>query len=244
MNSSSDREIWVRFKPYSGGGVMGDVADSLTPLLGSTVSSRATVTFENGINYEAVIEARATISGMHRLPVNVKTRASHAAELVEMLSLHIGKGLGLLNPQALCEIWPAVPTSDRRLFELEWYEMCDGTGQEFTVLLINGSSKLSSYEIVQDEVAISMSKDRVIHPGSELKHKVTFNDGVPFANVVDVLRSIPVGTNPIVEDCWFYTSIIAQKLIMEVGEDVAECSIRDLMEFTRKSIRIPALQCL
>ncbi|CAE6422293.1 unnamed protein product [Rhizoctonia solani] len=232
-------EVYVRFKSYSGGGTMGDTAHSISQLLTPDMSSHATLSFEKGIDYQAVVDIRMKMSLMHRIPVDGKKRAFLTAEFVEMLSLHIGEGVSLCTPQDLCEIWPSVPTSDRRLFELRWYEIQDGSGAEFIVLLINGSSDLSSYEDwwvrlerveMSDQAAISMRSDAVIHPGSALKHRMTFDDGVPFGDVIDVLRSVPIGLNPVTEDSWFYASTIAHKISMQVGDDLGECSINDLKE--------------
>ncbi|CAE6533784.1 unnamed protein product [Rhizoctonia solani] len=240
IEDANQNEAWVRFKAYSGGGIMGDMAYSGAPLFANTMSPHANISFENGIDYQAVVEIRKKMSRLHKIPADGKNRASRTADLAQMLTLHIGQGVGLCTPQDLCEIWPSVPTSDRRLFELRWYEIPDGSGAEFIVLLINGSSDLSSYEDwwvrlerieMSDHVAISTKSDAVIHPGSELKHKMTFNDGLPFEKVIDVLRSVPIGFNPIIEDCWFYASTLAHKLSMEVSDDLGECTLRDLREF-------------
>ncbi|CAE7113343.1 unnamed protein product [Rhizoctonia solani] len=240
IEDASQNEVWVRFKAYSGGGVMGDMAYTGAPLLAHTMSPHASITFENGIDYQAVMEVRNKTSRMHKIPADGKDRAFRTAEFVEMLSLHIGKGVGLCMPQDLCEIWPSMPTFDRRLFELCWYELADGSGTEFLVLLIEGSSNLLSGDEwwvrlerveMSDHAAISTNSNAVIHPGSELKHKLTFNDGMAFEKVIGVLRSVPIGLNAITEDCWYFASTISHKLIAEVGEDIGECSVRDLREF-------------
>ncbi|KAH7343212.1 hypothetical protein B0J17DRAFT_641459 [Rhizoctonia solani] len=210
LEDASQNEVWVRFKAYSGGGIMGDMAFSGAPLLAHTMSPHANISFENGIDYQAVVETRRKMSRLYKVPADGKNRAFRTADFAEMLSLHIGKGVGLCTPQDLCEIWPSVPTSDRRLFELRWYEMADGS--------------------VSDCAAISTDSEAVIHPGSELKHKLTFNDGLPFENVIDVLRSVPIGLNPISEDCWFFASTITHKISMQVGDDLADCSVKDLRE--------------
>ncbi|CAE6434446.1 unnamed protein product [Rhizoctonia solani] len=239
IEDPNQNEVWVRFKAYSGGGIMGDMAYSSAPLLVHTVSPHANISFENGIDYQKVVETRRKMTQLHKIPVEGKNRAFRTAEFAEMLSLHIEKGVGLCTPQDLCEIWPSVATSDRRLFELRWYEMADGSGGEFILLLINGSSDLSAYEDwwvrlerveMSDYAAISTDSDAVIHPESELKHKLTFSDGLPFGNVIDVLRSVPIGLNPISEDCWFFASTVVHKLSMEIGDDLGECSVEDLRE--------------
>ncbi|CAE6480459.1 unnamed protein product [Rhizoctonia solani] len=239
IEDANQNEAWVRFKAYSGGGIMGDMAYSGAPLLAHTMSPHASITFENGIDYQAVVEIRRKMTRLHRIPADGKHRAFRTAEFAEMLSLQIGNGVGLCAPQDLCEIWPSVPTSDRRLFEVRWYEMPDGSGAEFIVLFVDGSSDLSSYEDwwvrlerieMSDYAAISTDSKAVIYPGSELKHKLTFNDGLPFEKVINVLRSVPIGLNPISEDCWFFASTIAHKLSVEVDGDLGECSVRDLRE--------------
>ncbi|CUA67832.1 hypothetical protein RSOLAG22IIIB_03262 [Rhizoctonia solani] len=239
IEDAAQNEVWVRFKAYSGGGIMGDMAYSGAPLLAHTMSPHASITFENGIDYQAVMEVRRKLSQLHKIPADEKSRAFRTAEFAEMLSLYIGGGVGLCTPQDLCEIWPSLPASDRRLFEICWYEIADGSGAEFIVLLVNGSSDLSFYKDwwvrleridMSDYAAISTDSSVVIHPGSELKHKLTFNDGIPFEKVIDVLRSVPIGLNPICEDCWFFASTIVHKLSVEVGGDLGECSVRDLRE--------------
>ncbi|CAE6432128.1 unnamed protein product [Rhizoctonia solani] len=239
IEDAKQNEAWVRFKAYSGGGILGDMAYSGAPLLADNISPHASITFENGIEYQAVVEIRSKMSRLHRIPADGKNRAFRTAEFAEMLSLCIGNGVGLCPPQDLCEIWPSVPTSDRRLFEVRWYEMADNSGAEFIVLLVNGSSDLSSYEDwwvrlerieMSDYAAISTDSQTVIYPGSELKHKLTFNDGLPFEKVIDVLRGVPIGLNPITEDCWFFASTITHRLSVEVGGDLGECSVSDLYE--------------
>ncbi|KAJ1309237.1 hypothetical protein OPQ81_004904 [Rhizoctonia solani] len=223
----------------TGGGIMGDFAYSGAPLYEHTISPHASISFENGIDYQAVVDVRRKMSRLYTIPTDEKMRALRTAEFAEMLTLHISQGVGLCTPQELCEIWPSLPTFDRRLFGLCWYEMPDGSGAEFLVLLINGSSDLSSYQDwwvrlerieMSDHAAISTNSNAVIYPGSELKHKMTFSDGLLFEKVIDVLRSVPIGSNPISEDCWFYASIIAHKLSMEVEGDLGECSVMDLRE--------------
>ncbi|KAG8690775.1 hypothetical protein FRC11_009208 [Ceratobasidium sp. 423] len=240
IEDANQNEVWVRFKAYSGGGIMGDMAYSGAPLFAHDMSPHASISFENGVDYQVVVETRREMSRLHKIPADGKNRAFRTADFVEMLSLHIGQGVGLCTPQDLCEIWPSVPTSDRRLFELRWYEIADGSGAEFIVLLINGSSDLATYEDwwvrlerikMSDHAAISTNSNAIIHPGSELKHTMTFSDGLPFEKVIDVLRSVPIRFNSIAEDCWFYASTIAHKLSMEVGDDLGECSARDLREF-------------
>ncbi|CAE6352635.1 unnamed protein product [Rhizoctonia solani] len=236
-------EVWVSFQVYCQGETLrlSNTAPSMGELFNHEMAPRASISFKNGINYDAMLHTRETIARMHQIRSKSKDQASCAADFAEMLSLNIGEGAGLCTPQDLCEIWPATPTSDRRLFELQWYEIPDGSGAEFAVVLINGSSDLSSYKDwwvrlerveLSDCAIISMSHDEVVHPGdgSELKHKVTFDGGIPFAQVISILRSIPVGSNPIIEDCWFYAATLAHKITMQVGDDLGECSIEDLIE--------------
>lgn len=46
----------------------------------------------------------------------------------------------MCSPQDLCEIWPSMPDSDRRLFGFKWYELADGSGVEYLVLHLEGTS--------------------------------------------------------------------------------------------------------
>jgi hypothetical protein len=50
---------------------------------------------------------------------------------------------------------------------------------------------------VVDQAAISSNHDMILRDNSELKHEMTFEGGVPFEKVIDVLRSVPIGLNPI-----------------------------------------------
>ncbi|KAF8759673.1 hypothetical protein RHS01_01416 [Rhizoctonia solani] len=173
-------EVWVSFQTLR----LSNTAPSMGELFNHEMAPRASISFKNGINYDAMLHTRETIARMHQIRSKSKDQASCAADFAEMLSLNIGEGAGLCTPQDLCEIWPATPTSDRRLFELQWYEIPDGSGAEFAVVLINGSSDLSSYKDwwvrlerveLSDCAIISMSHDEVVHPGdgSALKHKHT-----------------------------------------------------------------------
>lgn len=63
-----------------------------------------------------------------------------------MLSLCIGKGVGKCSPRDLCEIWPSVPDSDRRLHGFQWYEVADGSGTEYLVLHVAGTADYTTSE--------------------------------------------------------------------------------------------------
>lgn len=49
------------------------------------------------------------------------------------------------------------------------------------------------YRAEIDEACISRNRDLVVHPGSRQTRMMTFQDGLPFERVIDVLRSIPNG---------------------------------------------------
>lgn len=238
-DTSHDGEFWIRFKAYSGGGVRGDVAYTMGAIIPRESSSHASLEFVNGIEYRAVLETRQKMARLFRTPVDQKTRAYRTAIFIGMLSLHIGDGVGQCNPQDLCEIWPSLPDSDRRLYGFRWYELADGSGIEYLVLHVAGTSefttsdnwwvRLERTEMV-DQATISANQDKVIHDCSELKHEVTFQAGIPFERVIEVLRNVPTGFNFIIEDCWFYTSTIAHRLSMEASDDLCECRTEDLCE--------------
>ncbi|KAB5594153.1 hypothetical protein CTheo_2369 [Ceratobasidium theobromae] len=232
-------EVWIRFKPYSGGSVIGDVSFTATSIIPPNSSLRANINFVNGLEYQAVLEVREKMSRLFQTPVDNKHRPFRTAAFAEMLSLCIGQGVGMCSPQDLCEIWPSMPDSDRRLFGFKWYELADGSGVEYLVLHLEGTSdfmatgnwwvRLERREMM-DQVAISGNQNMVIHAGSTLKHEMTFETGVHFEKVISVLRSVPIGFNTISEDCWFYASTIAHKLSMEAGDDLCECRAEDLCE--------------
>jgi hypothetical protein len=79
-------------------------------------------------------------------PVIQPDRALCAATFVEMLSLQIEQGVGKCTPQDLCELWPSLPDSDRRLQAFYWYEETDGSGAEYLVLHVMGSSNFTFTE--------------------------------------------------------------------------------------------------
>ncbi|KAF8602646.1 hypothetical protein BDV93DRAFT_557411 [Ceratobasidium sp. AG-I] len=232
------KDLWIRFKPYSDPDV-GDIAYQEEAFLTPGMALRATLTFEDGIKYEDAVALRAKMSMMFQTPDTNTNRLTRACVFSEMLSLRVGRGMGLCSPQDLCEIWAPQSDSDRRLLGLQWCEKDDDSGVEYLVLHIVGTSDFTSMEDwwvrlerdgAIDQACISRDRDLVVYPGSKQTHLMTFQDGLPFEKVIEVLRSIPNGFSAATEDCWYYASTVAHHLSVAVGDDICECPTEDLCE--------------
>ncbi|KAF8602645.1 hypothetical protein BDV93DRAFT_192827 [Ceratobasidium sp. AG-I] len=81
-----------------------------------------------------------------------------------------------------------------------------------------------------DQACISRDRDLVVSPGSKQTRVMTFQDGLPFENVIEVLRDVPNGFSAATEDCWYYASTVAHHLSIAVGDDVCRCPTEDLCE--------------
>ncbi|CAE6381305.1 unnamed protein product [Rhizoctonia solani] len=258
-DSKRDAEVWFRFFLYFGD-CFGDRDTEYPSIPVSTqMICRASISFVPGIDYQVMADVRRKVAQMYPTPPEAvskmllslslpslahpvqKFREYCAADFAEMLSLRIGEGIGNCTPQDLCNIWRSTPMSDRRLFELWFYEhilphtggggICVG----YIVLLINGSSDLSSYvdwwvrlERTNsiDHATISQESGALIHPESKLRDTITFDGGVPFENVIDALQNAPIELNPLKDS--FYASTIAHRISIQLSNGLAEFTIKGL----------------
>ncbi|KAG9123633.1 hypothetical protein FRC07_014429 [Ceratobasidium sp. 392] len=232
-------DTWVRFRPASEG-YSGDFTQNPNLAIPQNSALRASLQFDNPVEYKHAIDTRSKVfKQAGRLHTKPDEPAICAPMYAENLSLQIGQGVGRCTPQDLCEIWPSLPDSDRRLQAFYWYEQTDGSGIEYIVLHVVGSSSFSETQNwwvrlerdgANDEAVISRNQKLVVIPGSQKRREVVFRDGISFDNVIQVLRDIPAGFDLTTEDCWYYASTLAHRLSAEVGDDLFECPIEDLME--------------
>ncbi|KAG8702098.1 hypothetical protein FRC08_003694 [Ceratobasidium sp. 394] len=236
--SHPNTNVWIRFSLHSAGsrGYFTFNSDLAMP---ANSALRAKLQFDNGIGYQEALDTRAKVSKQSLASHNEHDPAIYASIYAELLSLHIGSGVGRCTPQDLCEIWPSLPDSDRRLQAFYWYEQTDGSGIEYIVLHVVGSSCFSEIQNwwvrlerdgATDLAVISRNRQLVVTPGSKQTRQIVFQDGILFDNVIQVLRDIPTGFNFATEDCWYYASTLAHRLSAEVGDDFFECPTEDLGE--------------
>ncbi|KAG8713813.1 hypothetical protein FRC09_018300 [Ceratobasidium sp. 395] len=234
-----DADVWVRFQPDSAG-YLGDFALDHELAIPGDAALRASLHFDNSIGYKDAIETRSAVFKQCKGAGAEAGSTLCASRYAEMLSLRIGQGVGRCTPQDLCEIWPVLPDSDRRLQAFYWYEKTDSSGIEYIVLHVVGSSSYTQTgqnwwvrlerDGSTDEAVISKNRRLVELSESKQTRAIVFRDGIPFYNVIQVLQGIPTGFDMTTEDCWYYSSTLAHRLSAEVGDDQFECPTEDLAE--------------
>ncbi|KAG8724065.1 hypothetical protein FRC09_000540 [Ceratobasidium sp. 395] len=236
-----DANVWVRFQPDSEG-YLGDFALDHELAMPGDAALRASLRFDNSIEYKDAIETRSAVFKQCKGAGAEAGSTLCASRYAEMLSLRIGQGVGSCTPQDLCEIWPALPDSDRRLHAFYWYEKTDFSGIEYIILHVVGSSSYTQTgqnwwvrlerdgSQATDEAVISKNRRLVELSESKQTRAIVFRDGIPFYNVIQVLQGIPTGFDVTTEDCWYYSSTLAHRLSAEVGDDQFECPTEDLAE--------------
>ncbi|QRV73258.1 hypothetical protein RhiJN_01272 [Ceratobasidium sp. AG-Ba] len=227
---------FVRLRPYE---ALGEATYNSNLAVPHNSSLRATISFDNGIDYYMVISEHLKVFNQYKGLPDAYKRSRSTVAFGEKTTLQINLGTGSCTPHDLCEFWSSMPDSDRRLQSFSWYEQNDDSGTEFIVLHVIGSSNFTAMQEwwvrlerdgSRDTAQISTNKDLVVPSGARKAREVMFGQGIPFAQVIDVLRDIPIGFDLATEDCWYYASTLAHRLSMEVHDDFFECPTEDLFE--------------
>ncbi|KAF8602659.1 kinase-like protein [Ceratobasidium sp. AG-I] len=179
---------------------------------------------------------------------------AQTSRFVEMLTATVGRGAGECTSEDLFEIWATRPDSDRHLRAFYWY--LDGdTGLDYIILHVVATLDFKTDQrwwvrLERDEgidkVYISRSRDLILLRNSELTSQMTFQDGVPFEDVRDILEAAPVA-GPAAADSWDYASQLAFKLSVNVGNGLGDCPTKDLCQMWSgdygRNVAINRAQC-
>ncbi|KAF8602651.1 hypothetical protein BDV93DRAFT_192866 [Ceratobasidium sp. AG-I] len=231
------KDVWIRFLPYSEDNI-GDYAYTEAAMIPANADLSASFHFETPVQYSNILETRHEMRKSLQDRNSKANRYAHASRFVEMLSTTVGQGVGRCSSLDLCKIWSTQPDSHRRLRAFCWY-ISEISGLEYIVLDFVATLDFKTdqgwwvrleRENASDMAFMSGSRDSIVLGGSVLKHRMTFQNGVPFEHVRDVLYDTPAVDPDAIDDTWQYASQLAYRLSMKVEDGLGECSVQDLCE--------------